>query len=92
MANIITLHNVGGIAIQSGQDAQGNQFTQFFVDYLALQEDGECAQCAAAIDAGWVCVDGGEEYCFEHIRECDSPECPECEQFAEAEIRNEEES
>lgn len=85
---MITIHNVGGVAIKSGQDHQGNMFTQFFVDYLAEQTDGECAQCGAEIDMGWMCLDGGEEYCFEHIRECKYPDsCDKCRQFEEAEIR-----
>ncbi len=87
---MIVLHNISGIGTKSGQTHNGNQFTQFFVDYAAEQLDGECAQCGVVIDMGWMNMEcAGEEYCFEHVRECKYPDvCSPCERLAEAEIRS----
>jgi hypothetical protein len=63
----IKLHNVEGFAKLTGTDAQGNAWTQFEVDYLAEQEDGECSICGAVLTDGWLCLDGGDEVCSEHI-------------------------
>lgn len=84
---MITLHNIGGIARQSGQDLHGNQYIEFSVDYFAGQEDGTCAQCAREIGQGWMCLDGGNEYCWEHIRFClHTTSCKQCERLQEDNI------
>lgn len=64
---IIKLTNIKGISRLSGEDANGAHWTQFGVDYLAEQEDGECSICGAAINEGWLCLDGGEEVCQHHV-------------------------
>lgn len=64
---VIRLHNVEGFTCKSGEDENGNLWTQFEVDYLAEQEDGECCICSAIISAGWLCMDGGEEVCGDHV-------------------------
>ena len=66
-ADPIRLHDIEGISRLSGTDEAGNKWIQFEVDYLALQEDGECSICAAVLTQGWMCLDGGEEVCAEHI-------------------------
>ena len=63
----IKLHNIEGIARLSGEDKNGNKWLQFEVDYLAGQEDGKCSICGAALPQGWMCLDGGEEVCTNHI-------------------------
>ena len=63
----IKLHNIVGIARHTGTDKNGNNWTEFEVDYLANQVDGECSICGATLTSGWVCLDGGEEVCAEHI-------------------------
>ena len=65
---VITLHNVTGFSRKSGIDINGNFWEQFEVDYLAEQEDGECAICHAVLTEGWMCLDGGDEVCSRHIR------------------------
>lgn len=82
----ITLHNISGFNRLSGWDTKNNLYVQFSVDYFAGQEDGECAVCGASIDMGWQCLDGGEEYCYHHVRSCNYPNCIECERLAEYEI------
>ena len=64
---LIELHDIEGIARLSGTDDHGNNWIQFTVDYFAEQTDGQCSECDAVISEGWVCLDGGEEVCSEHI-------------------------
>ena len=64
----IQLSNVEGMGILSGTDQNGNVWTQFQVDYLAEQLDGECSECGATISEGWLCMDGGEELCNNHVQ------------------------
>ncbi len=63
----ITLTDITGIARKGGTDTQGNQWTEFEVDYLAEQEDGECSICGAVLSSGWMCLDGGDEVCSSHV-------------------------
>ncbi len=63
----IKLHDIEGISLLSGTDDSGCTWTQFEVDYFAEQEDGECSLCGAALSSGWMCLDGGEEVCADHI-------------------------
>ena len=46
-----------------------DSWTQFEVDYFAEQDDGECAICGEILTSGWMCLDGGEEICDEHVYE-----------------------
>ena len=48
-------------------DEQGNHWREFHVDYLAEQSDGVCAECGKGLSSGWMCLDGGEEICGEHV-------------------------
>ena len=64
---MIKLTNIQGISRLSGTDDNGNEWIQFEVDYLAEQQDGECTKCQAILTSGWVCMDGGEEVCSDHI-------------------------
>ncbi|GEM_PF-4918403 len=64
----IILSNIEGISRKSGTDEHGNTWTEFEVDYLAEQEPGECSICSATeLESGWLCLDGGEEVCDEHV-------------------------
>ncbi|MEK6862325.1 MAG: hypothetical protein AABY07_10270 [Nanoarchaeota archaeon] len=40
---------------------------QFEVDHLAEQNTGGCCICGAELESGWMCLDGGDEVCSEHI-------------------------
>ena len=66
MENII-LTGISGMGCLSGIDQNGARWIQFRVDYFAEQMDGECSGCGAVIDAGWMCLDGGEEVCDDHV-------------------------
>jgi len=66
-AEIIRLHNVEGIARKSGTDDHGNAWIEFEVDAFAEQEPGECSICGAELESGWLCLDGGDEVCDEHV-------------------------
>ena len=59
----VALTITGGISRLTAEDKHGNTYIQFEVDYLAEQEDGECAICGSTISSGWLCLDGGDEYC-----------------------------
>jgi hypothetical protein len=63
----IVLHDVSGFARKSGTDIRGNQWLEFDVDYFAEQEKGICSICGTEIEFGWLCLDGGEEVCHNHI-------------------------
>lgn len=67
MSETIYLHNINGFAFKTGDDQHGCHWSQFIVDHLAEQEDGECSICGAKLTSGWVCGDGGEEVCDEHV-------------------------
>lgn len=66
-ATKVILHDISGIARKSGIDPQGNQWTEFEVDYSAEQETGICQICGAELEAGWLCLDGGDEVCPKHV-------------------------
>lgn len=66
-AEIIRLCKIEGTARLSGEDTEGGHWTQFEVDYLAQEEDGECNICGAVLSSGWLCLDGGDEICDEHV-------------------------
>ena len=63
----IRLHDVDGFAVKSGTDQHGRQWSQFTVDPFAEQEPGECTICGAELHEGWMCLDGGDEVCSEHV-------------------------
>lgn len=64
---MVVLDEIEGIARKSGTDANGCSWIEFEVDYFAEQTDGECRICGATISSGWVCLDGGEEVCSDHV-------------------------
>lgn len=63
----ITITVTDGISRLSGVCNEGANWTQFEVDYLAEQTDGECMECNKTISEGWLCLDGGEEACNECV-------------------------
>ena len=63
----IKLTDLHGINRLSGTDEQGNHWREFHVDYLAEQSDGVCSKCGKGLSSGWMCLDGGEEICGEHV-------------------------
>ena len=63
----ITITITGGISRLDGVCNEGAEWTQFQVDYLAEQTDGECVECNKTISEGWLCLDGGEEACNECV-------------------------
>ena len=63
----IILQNVTGFASRSGEDTNGCKWVEFEVDYGAEQTDGECCICDATISHGWLCLDGGDEVCADHV-------------------------
>ena len=63
----VVLSNVEGFACKTGTDQHGCEWVEFDVDYPAGQEPGECRFCGARIETGWLCLDGGDECCAEHV-------------------------
>ena len=66
MENII-LTDIEGSSRLSGIAENGAKWIQFEVDYFAEQQDGECSECGAVLTGGWMCLDGSEEVCGDHI-------------------------
>ena len=67
MEEQIHLVDVEGFARKSGTDEHGCKWIEFEVDYMAEQEAGECCICGARLEAGWLCLDGGDEVCSSHV-------------------------
>ena len=67
METIKVVDDGQGIARKSGTDPNGCKWIEFEVDAFAMQEAGECFICGAEIESGWLCLDGGEEVCDEHV-------------------------
>jgi len=63
----IYLNNISGMGRLSGVDEHGNSWIEFEVDYFAEQIDGECDICGEELTYGWMCLDGGEEVCEDHV-------------------------
>ena len=66
-ARIIKLSQIEGISRLSGTDSDGCNWIQFEVDYFAEQVDGTCMICSKDLSSGWLCLDGGDEVCDDHI-------------------------
>jgi hypothetical protein len=67
VSETIILHDIEGISCKGGTDQHGCQWVEFTVDYGAEQEDGECCICGETINSGWLCLEGGDECCDEHV-------------------------
>ena len=63
----IAIMVTGGISKLYGVCEEDAGWTQFEVDYLAEETDGECVECHKTITEGWLCLDGGEEACNECV-------------------------
>jgi len=57
----------GGIARRTATCEEGCSFIEFEVDWLAGEEVDYCVVCDTAIEEGWLCLDGGEVYCHDHV-------------------------
>lgn len=65
---MISITITGGISRLDGVCDEGAEWTQFEVDYLAEQTDGECEICNKTINQGWLCLDGiNVEVCNECV-------------------------
>lgn len=65
--DMVVLDDIKGVVRKSGVDANGCNWIEFEVDYLADQTDSECSICGATISEGWQCLDGGDEVCDDHV-------------------------
>jgi hypothetical protein len=54
-----------GYGRSSGEDAEGNAWTDTDGNEDGTPED--CAECGAAVYAGWLCMDGGDVICSAHV-------------------------
>jgi len=63
----VILSDVEGISRLSGTDQHGARWIEFEVDYFAEQVPGTCVICGATLESGWLCLDGGDEVCSEHV-------------------------
>lgn len=50
-----------------GQDEEGNEWLEFEIDVFAEQLPGECSICGKKIESGFMCLDGAEEVCADHV-------------------------
>ena len=72
MTEVIYIAENEGTAIPfhcapSGIDPYGAFWVPFETDSFADQDTAECAICEAEIESGYLCMDGGEEVCAEHV-------------------------
>ena len=67
MGKIKIIPDKNSIVRQSGIDKEGNHYIDFEVDYFAEQQTGECSICGEELESGFICLDGGEEFCGSHI-------------------------
>jgi hypothetical protein len=67
----IVLHNIQGISRKSGTDQHGAQWIEFDLETVDPGDDGaaasSCAICHEPVWQGWMCLDGGDEVCPEHV-------------------------
>ena len=67
----IHLWNIVGTAHKSGEDFNGNQWTEFEADSLAEQLPGKCCICGAELENGWSLQTVFWHTCYEARVECD---------------------
>lgn len=63
----VFLHSIAGTALKSGIDRDGLMWVEFTVDEFADQESEECAFCHRKVYSGWMCPEGGDVCCNEHV-------------------------
>jgi hypothetical protein len=79
----VKLTNVEGFARLSGTDQHSNLWVQFEVDpfttngldmvngddnfSLDYEFEETCPECGTAMTSGWLCMDGGESLCNDHV-------------------------
>jgi hypothetical protein len=64
----IVLHGIEGFARKSGTDQHGCQWVQYELDWGTCPDGpDECCICGAEIESGWLCLDGGDVCCDEHV-------------------------
>lgn len=51
----------------TGTDRDGNRYREFMVDYLARELPLHCVYCDGESDHGFLCLDGGEEFCMDCV-------------------------
>ena len=64
---IIILISPGEDFFTDFKDIYGNCYTWFLVDSLAGQLPGTCVDCGSELWEGYLCLDGGQEYCEDHV-------------------------
>ena len=63
----IILHDIEGFARKSGTDQYGRRWIEWEMDAFAGETPGICDICGKEITSGWLCLDGGEEVCDDHV-------------------------
>ena len=63
-AEVISLHDILGVAHLSGTDTHGHIWAQFGIHPF---EELFCAICGAELNEGWMCMDEDDEVCSKHI-------------------------
>ena len=65
---IPVLQITGGIARKTAEDVEtGASFIEFEVDPFADESVGICVHCDKPVHQGWLCLDGGEEWCYDCV-------------------------
>jgi len=64
----LTIDYESGTAKLSAADEEGNAYISYERDALA-GEVNFCTLCGVLIERGWVCLDGGEIYCDDCVKE-----------------------
>lgn len=63
MAKVLLYDDGMGIARISATGPNGTHWIEFEVDHFAEQTPGECSECGAEIEEGFLCLDDGSEVC-----------------------------
>ena len=65
----VTIPVATGFARLSGECTNGLQWIEYELDPFTMDEpyEDECSICGREIVAGWLCLDGGETVCSEHV-------------------------
>lgn len=70
IGGIPMLQITGGISRKTATDLETKaSFIEYDIDYLAGETPEECTieGCDIMVTHGWLCLDGGELYCEDHV-------------------------
>ena len=67
---VLTINYDSGVELLSATDTEGNAYISYERDALA-GEVNFCTLCGVLIERGWVCLDDGEMYCNDCVKDAE---------------------